>query len=67
MRAHDSILFRREKAPPFFIGMGHVKHFALHDTPRPDRPLNSKKPVSMRYAGLVVDTAAFDLSSATRS
>jgi hypothetical protein len=30
MRAHDSILFRREKAPPFFIGMGHLKRLALH-------------------------------------
>jgi len=30
MRTHHSILFWREKAPPFFIGMGHVKRPALH-------------------------------------
>ena len=31
MRAHHSILFRREKAPPFFIGMGDFKRLAWHD------------------------------------
>jgi hypothetical protein len=67
MRAHHSILFRREKAPPFFICMGYVKRLALHGHSLPDRPLQSKKPISMRYTGLMVDTAAFDLSSATRS
>src|ERR1700730_26643 len=35
MRAHDPILFRRKQTPPFFIGMGHVKQLALHDTPLP--------------------------------
>jgi hypothetical protein len=30
MRAHDSILFRREKAPPLFLGMGDFKSFAWH-------------------------------------
>ena len=30
MRAHDSILFRREKAPPLFLGMGNFKSFAWH-------------------------------------
>jgi hypothetical protein len=30
MPAHDPILFGREKPPPFFIGMDHVKHLALH-------------------------------------
>src|SRR3984893_780207 len=29
MRAHDSILFRREKAPPLFLGMGDFKKFCL--------------------------------------
>src|ERR1700738_1757035 len=27
MRAHDSILFRREKAAPLLIGMGHLERF----------------------------------------
>ena len=30
MRAHHAILFRREKAPPFLIGVGDFKHLVLH-------------------------------------
>jgi hypothetical protein len=30
MRTHDSILFRRENAPPLFLGMGDFKGFAWY-------------------------------------
>ena len=48
MRAHHSILFRGEKAPPLFIVMGDFKLYALHG---PSLPWGSRiKPHTSKFA-----------------